>query len=287
MRRAFTLIEFLVVIAIIAILAAILFPVFAQAKEASKKTVCISNQKQIGLGMTMYATDFDDVFCPAEVNMDGQGSVPGKNGTNGGENGWKPYDQSIMPYVRNDHVFTCPSESSTWPGFGMDAFYDGSYLDKKVSRSYGYAGQIYDNGAEEWWAPDPNTGIGYGTFADDNPRETDPRYQRFRGRSTTVFDAPADTVALLENWQNFDNVYDSWVGSPYGAVFTNCDMRELPGRTQEDDLPYLCWQSPLVTTKGHVAGTVTILVDGHVKTLPWGKMKDRDYWVFKVQKPAN
>jgi prepilin-type N-terminal cleavage/methylation domain-containing protein len=59
---AFTLIELLVVIAIIAILAAILFPVFAQAKAAAKKTVCLSNNKQLSLGAIMYANDYDDNF---------------------------------------------------------------------------------------------------------------------------------------------------------------------------------------------------------------------------------
>ena len=62
-RRAFTLIELLVVIAIIAILAAILFPVFAQAKLAAKKAVSISNQKQLGLAMLMYANDYDDMYA--------------------------------------------------------------------------------------------------------------------------------------------------------------------------------------------------------------------------------
>jgi len=62
-RRGFTLIELLVVIAIIAILAAILFPVFAQAKEAAKKTSDLSNQKQLALGHIMYASDNDDYFC--------------------------------------------------------------------------------------------------------------------------------------------------------------------------------------------------------------------------------
>ncbi len=62
MRKAFTLIELLVVIAIIAILAAILFPVFAQAKEAAKKTTTLSNAKQLGTGMMLYAGDSDDLF---------------------------------------------------------------------------------------------------------------------------------------------------------------------------------------------------------------------------------
>lgn len=62
MKKAFTLIELLVVIAIIAILAAILFPVFAQAKEAAKKTQAISNTKQMGTATLIYAADYDDTF---------------------------------------------------------------------------------------------------------------------------------------------------------------------------------------------------------------------------------
>src|SRR5579864_2083597 len=61
-RNGFTLIELLVVIAIIAILAAILFPVFAQAREQARKTSCLSNQKQISTGFLMYVQDYDETF---------------------------------------------------------------------------------------------------------------------------------------------------------------------------------------------------------------------------------
>src|SRR5713226_10227867 len=68
-RKGFTLIELLVVIAIIAILAAILFPVFAQAREAARKASCLSNLKQLGIGMTMYASDYDDQAVPWNLRL--------------------------------------------------------------------------------------------------------------------------------------------------------------------------------------------------------------------------
>ncbi|MFM9872097.1 MAG: type II secretion system protein [Fimbriimonadaceae bacterium] len=70
MRRAFTLIELLVVIAIIAILAAILFPVFAQAKDAAKKTQDLSNIKQISLAVNLYAGDYDDLTIKDDEDAD-------------------------------------------------------------------------------------------------------------------------------------------------------------------------------------------------------------------------
>jgi len=85
-KAAFTLIELLVVIAIIAILAAILFPVFAQAKEAAKKTASLSNVKQVGLGDMMYLADYDDVFPQAET---------------GSGNTYVSWAAVVFPYVKN------------------------------------------------------------------------------------------------------------------------------------------------------------------------------------------
>ena len=101
-RNAFTLIELLVVIAIIAILAAILFPVFAQAKAAAKNTTAISNQKQISLGLVMYAGDFDDMRVPRWVYA----PVSRPDGSMAGnEYNWK---QLCQGYIKNTDMFRDP-----------------------------------------------------------------------------------------------------------------------------------------------------------------------------------
>ncbi len=92
--KAFTLIELLVVIAIIAILAAILFPVFAQAKLAAKKTVEIAHIKQFTLAHFMYAGDNDDVFCLARTYGGDVDSV---------------HTLSIYPYVKSYQIFVTPA----------------------------------------------------------------------------------------------------------------------------------------------------------------------------------
>jgi len=92
----FTLIELLVVIAIIAILAAILFPVFAQAREKARSISCLSNEKQIGLGIIQYQQDYDEK------------NPGGLNGYGGGSG----YAGQIYPYVKSTNVFKCASDST-------------------------------------------------------------------------------------------------------------------------------------------------------------------------------
>src|SRR5579871_3479441 len=113
-RHAFTLIELLVVIAIIAILAAILFPVFAQAREKARAASCLSNTKQIGLAVMMYSEDYDET--PPETGWDGPCSSPTR-GSNGYYAVGDQYFSGVFsfpigsaPYIKNWQIFTCPSD---------------------------------------------------------------------------------------------------------------------------------------------------------------------------------
>ncbi len=125
-RRAFTLIELLVVIAIIAILAAILFPVFAQAKAAAKQSVCLSNVKQMNLAIVQYGSDNDDLYPAGEPYVFGH--------WNYGYTGWDfpcysdegntdclQWGNAAFPYVKSVGIFNCPTAQVANPyGYGSD-----------------------------------------------------------------------------------------------------------------------------------------------------------------------
>jgi prepilin-type N-terminal cleavage/methylation domain-containing protein len=91
--KGFTLIELLVVIAIIAILAAILFPVFAQARDKARQTACLSNAKQIGTAVMMYTQDYDERYPSID---------------------FAKYLIVILPYTKNEEIWKCPNESGRY-----------------------------------------------------------------------------------------------------------------------------------------------------------------------------
>ncbi len=122
-RRAFTLIELLVVIAIIAILAAILFPVFAQAREKARAISCLSNEKQLGLAFLQYVQDYDETHPQAAPNNGTvwmwQYSATTPANWRAGDVGLRSqfWGNSIQPYIKNYQLYGCPSGVVTpFPG---------------------------------------------------------------------------------------------------------------------------------------------------------------------------
>lgn len=189
-KRAFTLIELLVVIAIIAILAAILFPVFAQAKEAAKKTTCLSNQKQIGLGILLYQGDTDDVF-PMDQYWD-------YASLNIQQVRW--FD-NVYPYIKSGDKFAVNGRASGKSGI----FHCASTDDQEAL--YGVHNFLFPDGGNVPWINSPTT----------------------KTVSSSAIDEPAAKVVLTEKGLNKGNsswlqfIADEWgwqdtVGNPAGSV---------------------------------------------------------------------
>jgi prepilin-type N-terminal cleavage/methylation domain-containing protein/prepilin-type processing-associated H-X9-DG protein len=166
-RRAFTLIELLVVIAIIAILAAILFPVFAQAKESAKRTACLSNSKQQGEALMMYLSDNEGVVPPAYMDSTTR----------------TYYDvwNQVMPYTNNMGVFYCPDRTQT--GCTGDP---GS---KDASRCIGYG---FNWGPLQTFTPNDFEGGLMRAY------EAAPGWEGAMGRNENEVEAPADMFAFAD-----------------------------------------------------------------------------------------
>jgi prepilin-type N-terminal cleavage/methylation domain-containing protein len=178
-RKAFTLIELLVVIAIIAILAAILFPVFAQAKNAAKKTASLSNMRQVSTATMLYMGDYDDItppifwFNPADV------SIPTSQG-------FFYYPLLILPYTKNEEIFLCPNDRADDPSVadpaGRGRFNRQSeyrYYLMGANPSYGYNFRYLNT-----LTPGPT--LGGRTLS------------IYSGKSATSLESPAQTVMFAE-----------------------------------------------------------------------------------------
>ncbi len=271
--RAFTLIELLVVIAIIAILAAILFPVFAQARAKARQTACLSNSKQIANASMMYIQDYDEqlmelyrcetsgrngsgncnattnVWPSAEINNPATGKPYGWfTGPQSGRPEFSPNWASILqPYSKNTGIFSCPSGNPIWrPATPTDN-----------------AGYIYSN-----WVADTGEG---------KPAKTLAQLPR-----------PADLIMFYETGKSCSPVeFHGWNGiSNWGGYCAN-ETLDHPAENDRDDAPINdCPRCYSDWSPKHNGGRNMVFCDGHAK---WQKDSNsyirnhRQMWIPECQ----
>ena len=197
-QSAFTLIELLVVIAIIAILAAILFPVFAQARESARLTSCASNFKQIGLAFRQYSQDYDENLPPRRLL---------NNATNKYLANWK---HLVYPYTKNYDIYKCPSNPAA------------KFLDESDP-----ALGNYDAGVTPTYR-------GYFYYQDPYIQGGDPNV--FQNYKEVLFQFPASTILIGEDkdivadYGPYENLYYKGIdsrfpGSNWGAFHRGSDRK--------------------------------------------------------------
>ena len=263
-------------IAIIAILAAILFPVFAQAREAARKTACNSHAKQMGTAIAMYRTDYDDTYPQAYYYLNNNSSA----------GGYAQWSGMIQPYAKNYQMFACPSDKIR--GLAPTNF---------VGDNMGFgvpAGQTAQAAIQDIQAPR----LSYTANAAIMPRKrrtADPA----NVVSDAAVDAPADTILIAEMTDLPPCINDTSAASGVaykshrstnavtlagGGLFTG--ETEAPGTplhaltptaaraalaacptASANGLPHIAYTAP----DRHAGGSIYIYCDGHSK---WAKLED-------------
>ncbi|BDI28234.1 hypothetical protein CCAX7_002850 [Capsulimonas corticalis] len=261
----FTLIELLVVIAIIAILAAILFPVFAQAREKARQSACISNFKQIGLAILQYNQDNDESFPPSQVSTSGMG-----NFTTG-------YDWTyvINPYVKNGQ-----NNATTVAGRNILGYAGGVYsCPSAVHRDQQAQFVVRDDVFPVWY--DNGTGLSANASgpsvtlaAIDSPAESIGIWEAgANGASamapdgTTIYSNPRGSYYPMDKWAWFS-------GSTFVPNIKDCDIASGDGGG---------YQSCNTMPRYRHSGTCDMLfLDGHVKS----QHKGADYYSKNLYIPG-
>jgi len=277
-KRAFTLIELLVVIAIIAILAAILFPVFAQAKLAAKKASSVSNQKQIGLAVIMYSGDYDDMYprqdnCTLndsiidKYNNQPAGTDPTPWCTGAGSGGVGDYafrdnhyswQKWVQPYMKNKQLFFHPTIA---PIYGTTILPGGGYKDQGELES-GYALNLAITGALNTWKP--GGAINHGPGAIRNS---------FLGGSQTRVPQPADAMLLME--QPFHAEIGAWEDASTEVVnyFPMALREHWRAIYFKQGGTYACGASDQVDPKSVPFNVIPVsYCDGHTKAIAPGQL---------------
>lgn len=229
-KGGFTLIELLVVIAIIAILAAILFPVFAQAREKARQTSCLSNTKQIGTALAMYRQDYDETFPQAYFYQN-------DNNSSGGYSQWSG---TMQPYIKNWGLFVCPSDKNR--GLAPTNFLPGN------QGAGAPGGQVTQFNLQDNQAPRLSY-IANGAVISRKRRTVDPG----NVVPDAAIEGPATTIAVAEMTDSVPCINDSSAAS--GVAFKthrNTNAVVLAGSgtkfTQETEAPGTPLEAVSVTT---------------------------------------
>jgi prepilin-type N-terminal cleavage/methylation domain-containing protein len=244
-RHAFTLIELLVVIAIIAILAAILFPVFAQARDKARQSACLSNCKQIGLAINMYVDDYDETFFWQKA-WDEQAELgPGFWGAS-----YKSYVRwpfAHAPYIKNTDVYKCPSDKGT-----PDS--------RNVAKAPG------GDGSSPWFISyGPNLMMMIGDGPQSHPT------------TMASLSRPAEKIAIAEAIVGY-GCCESWNVEYFrGANYSGRengwawgDFRKNVGTAKKLGLG----DDKMGPVTRHALGNTAIFADGHAKWLRWNQVGD-------------
>jgi prepilin-type processing-associated H-X9-DG protein len=247
-----------VVIAIIAILAAILFPVFAQAREKARQISCVSNMRQIGVAMNMYVQDYDESFpiCP----WTGQAFGGGYDSPNPNYRTVFTWISQYAPYIKNTKVWTCPSDPD--PKHWSSGYYTDGVSDSNFDDTF-------------WGIPTPNS---YGVNMELHPYVSTPGDSCYNdGEACTWFNngkprtlasirLPSQLYAIADSsrpvmepwWIDSCNRFSNWERY-YSRAGTGGGQATVayPERVKEERV------------KRHLGGSSIVYADGHAKWQNW------------------
>ncbi|MHB1462697.1 MAG: prepilin-type N-terminal cleavage/methylation domain-containing protein [Armatimonadota bacterium] len=230
-RAGFTLIELLVVIAIIAILAAILFPVFAQAREKAKQSACLSNMKQMGLAMRLYCDDNDGGFAAvyddeSDTNQDGRLDR-------------QVWSDKIFPYTKSRNIFACPSMRNLVNDAATITSYEAGGMTQKSLGMTTY----HMNMCHNWHFPEgTNTTSGAPDYI----------YPVTENQAAN----PTQTIAILEGNTTIGWFWSHWDGAHAGWDRTRMNNDKMELLSQDGNYG-------LVTASRHTDGINLAFIDGH------------------------
>ena len=292
MKKAFTLIELLVVIAVIAILAAILFPVFAQAREKARQTACLSNEKQLGMAARMYMEDFDGALYHHHegwVLDDGTqlDNLPATlDGCTGGgvgnSNAEKPWAIFFQPYLKSRQMLFCPSDTEPHSKVLASTIlgYNGGIQEIGTECSAAPSGEqcVAENQHTAMWSYLLNSVFTHKScryaidgslsgFATDAAVSglTEPNLILFSERNSAALDSASNTAFGYVPQDD----YDTWAGE--AAL-----VRWGAG-------PYA--SSGWIKYDRHLGGSNYVFADGHVKWMRWGAARLYQFPDHVVRQP--